>query len=619
MITKEEIEREGLELFEDTIPYSLEFQENLPKWELFEGANDPQGIVDNVNILGRAVGPFFVVDGKSQNNRFYSRALWERILKESQETIRRGAMLCTMGHGQVLDDSAMLEGKISHRVSKLWIDENKGIGMGELLIMNTVAGRNLNTYMRSGVECPVSSRGYGKYASTMEDGTRIIDSDTYKLEGFDVVRVPGIPGAVPRLVESKELTQQQPQQQHTSAKDTHSAVSENTKANISDTSASVTLSPRANDEQHTAQTDEALSSSAGFDKEYGNNTNTNNIVKKNEEGAQQQRSPQQTQVHEQENVKSSHRKGMNIIMEDTVLTKITEEKIRLEESLRQALETNARLQETIGALKGQVDEYQTTLGSYRQLGTTEDLSRVLDVTETMLHNRPVEESDFVQLREALEIYEELGTPEELEQLFDKFETFMNQYEDLGTPADLDKALDTSAQLLEGYSELGSPLDINEAFDSVEAFMGEMGELGTVAELHAVCDLLEAYQEYGTPTELRRSFDMMNALVDNTTQQHIKTEGKIMSVEYGVDQLIAENMIVAMGSARARETLGAINESRSVTSRYIAPSRTSTNNKNEDQTGHMNEDGSYKYSAVSQSLFDKSPTSRGRRLIDKMSR
>lgn len=305
-------------------------------------------------------------------------------------------------------------------------------------------------------------------------------------------------------------------------------------------------------------------------------------------------------------------------MEETVLTKMTEEKIRLEENLRQALDTNSRLEETIKALKGQLDEFNTSLTSYRRLGAIEDISRVMDVTETMLHNRPVEESDFVAVREQLEIYEELGTPEELEALFDKFENFMNQYEDLGTPADLDQALNTSAALLEGYSDLGSPLDINEAFDSVEVFMGEMNTLGTVAELHAVCDLLEAYQEYGTPTELAHAFEMMNTLVSTTQSQHMKSEGKALATEYGIDPMIAESMIGAMGSARARDTLGAINESRTVTSRYLAPSAR-PNAKHETQGGNSLNEDVRPYSTMSATLFNATPTSRATRLFEKMSK
>ena len=395
-------------------------------------------------------------------------------------------------------------------------------------------------------------------------------------KNVDVVRVPGIAQAIPKLVEAKDNLG--------SAKEEMS----NIKGSTTPTKNTSTII----DENENGEDEEEI--------KRGIIAQTSQKIKQHVEGVTQRNSPQVVQ-----------RKGYTS-MEETVLTKMTEEKIRLEENLRQALETNARLQDTVKALQGQIEEQQVALGGYRQLGSTEDLSRVLDVTETMLHNRPVEESDFVQLREQLDIYEELGTPDELEELFDKFETFMNQYEDLGTPEDLHKALDTTTQLLEGFSDLGSPTDINEAFDSVEVFMGEMANLGSVAELNAVCDLLEAYQQFGTPTELQHAFEMMNALVDTTTAQHVKAEGRIISTEYGVDQTVAESLITAMGTVKARETLGAINESRNVSHRYVAPAKGST-------AGSLNEDAPRFSSPVNSTIFNATPTSRAVRLFEKMSR
>ena len=184
-----------LEMFEDT--HSLVSEVS---WEIFEAKEDKTGVVDGVNILGRAVGPFFTIDGKSQNNRFYERKLWDKVLRETSDTVNHGQMLGTIGHEQALDDNALREGKVSHRVSKLWIDEGKKLGMGEILILNTTAGRTLNTYLRGGVELSVSSRGFGKYSGEKE-GARLVDSKSYKLETFDIVRNPGVPHAKPALVE----------------------------------------------------------------------------------------------------------------------------------------------------------------------------------------------------------------------------------------------------------------------------------------------------------------------------------------------------------------------------------------------------------------------------------
>jgi hypothetical protein len=51
----------GLALFEDCFEIN-ENSESTSSWEIFEAESDSEGKVDGVAILGRAVGPFFVVD-----------------------------------------------------------------------------------------------------------------------------------------------------------------------------------------------------------------------------------------------------------------------------------------------------------------------------------------------------------------------------------------------------------------------------------------------------------------------------------------------------------------------------------------------------------------------------
>jgi hypothetical protein len=494
------------------------------------------------------------VDGKSQNNRFYEKKLWERVLGEAATNMSRGAMLGTIGHSQPLDDNALLEGKASHRVSKLWIDESKKLGMGEVLILNTPAGRTLNAYLRGGVQFPVSSRGYGKYNGKMEDGTQIVDADTYKLETFDFVRVPGIANAIPQIVE-----------------------------NLEDNEDSVEVKP-------------------------GITLSLSDIKQVFKDVLTEQHN---TDALETKNSAKEVLEVTKMADENQVYQKMTEEKIRLEEELQRALEDNSRLVETVEALQAAVEEMQNTVDDYRNLGSIEDLSHVMDVTESMLQNRPMEESDMVALVEQLEIYEELGTPEELEELFDKFEGFIDGYEELGTPDELHEALDRSIYMLEAYNELGSPEEIDEAFNSVESFMGEMADIGTLEEMDAVCNLLEAYQEFGTPTELAHAFEMMNSVVENTRSKHIAAESRALAAEYGVDSTVAEEMVESMGSARAHDILGAINESRSITSRYRVEDK-----MNEDKTESLNE--SAPTGPVSRTLFGGSE-SRATRLFDKMSR
>lgn len=178
-------------------------------WKLDESKDD--SVVDGVNILARVQGPFFLVDGASRNGRYYSRDLWEKAIGSSKGIIENGQMLGTIGHETELDDTALMEGKVSHRVSKLWIDEENKIGMGEILVLNTSAGKELNAYLRGGVRFPVSSRATGEFLREKRDGAEVVDPSTYNLFGFDFVRNPGVEKAVPVLVESAEPQSKEPE------------------------------------------------------------------------------------------------------------------------------------------------------------------------------------------------------------------------------------------------------------------------------------------------------------------------------------------------------------------------------------------------------------------------
>ena len=158
---------------------------------------------ENGAVIGKVVGQFFVPDGYSRNERWYPRKLWERALvsKEVQERLSSRRMIGTIGHFTPIDDKAIAEGKISHIVTKLWIDE-KGRGMGEAEILNTPAGHVLKTLLEAGVKLYVSSRGYGSFKGNDPTGKYpALDPDTYILETFDFVYDPGFLQAKPELVE----------------------------------------------------------------------------------------------------------------------------------------------------------------------------------------------------------------------------------------------------------------------------------------------------------------------------------------------------------------------------------------------------------------------------------
>lgn len=164
--------------------------------------------VDGHNVLGVLSGIFFVPDGRSVNERFYPREFWEEVLEnpEVQNRISDRVMFGTIGHeDKFVDDDDLAKGKVSHIITKLWIDDATGMGMGEALILGTEAGRNLYMLLKAGAKIKISSRAYGDYIQgKFHEGMPIMDAKTYRLEGFDVVLLPGFPQTQLSVHESKQ-------------------------------------------------------------------------------------------------------------------------------------------------------------------------------------------------------------------------------------------------------------------------------------------------------------------------------------------------------------------------------------------------------------------------------
>jgi hypothetical protein len=162
---------------------------------------EASGEVDGKAVLAKVRGEFFFPDGTSRNNRHYPKPVWEKTLADEnvRERLMNKRMFGTISHDQALDDQALLDGKVSHIVTALRIENGKG--MGEAIIINTPAGRILDTVMRAGAKMFVSSRASGGYNGT-KDGVPIVDAETYNLETFDFVMEPGFLKANPKIVEA---------------------------------------------------------------------------------------------------------------------------------------------------------------------------------------------------------------------------------------------------------------------------------------------------------------------------------------------------------------------------------------------------------------------------------
>lgn len=402
------------------------FEEYDLRWTINE--SDDEAVVDGQTILARAVGPFFLVDGVSKNNRFYSRKLWERALAESQEKVNTGMMLGTIGHEQDIDDKALREGKISHAIRRLWIEDFPGkpsVGMGELVVLNTEAGRNLNTYLRSGAKLPVSSRAFGRYTGERysQSNADIVDADTFDLNTFDYVTSPGVDFAVPVLVESTESAPPGPEDREDCMDTVSKEVFEST------TKEKIFVEQRLT---------EALAKNSDLQKVSEAQTGQIESLKKS------------LQVYESlgsaEHLKQILVKTRKFVedrkVEQAHVGKLTE---RLERY--HALGSPKELDQVMERVNHLMDAYEA-------IGTPGSIAKALD-------------SAYKLLKE----YAKIGSPHEVRTVFRMSERLLGQMRKLGSTTELRRSL----KILESYMQLGTPMQIRRALRAGKAFINKVEE------------------------------------------------------------------------------------------------------------------------------------------------
>lgn len=185
------------------------------EWSIKEdylNENSDKKLADGKNILAVVEGVAFVPDGVSRNERFYPRKFWESVLRRDDvaDKIFNKMMLGCVGHSdRAVNEEDIQDGKVSHIVNKLWIDEN-GKGMGQFLILGTPAGRNLYVLMKAGCRIKTSSRASGDFkANETFNGMPIVDENSYYLETFDFVINPGFLETNPTLKENVNKIKQE--------------------------------------------------------------------------------------------------------------------------------------------------------------------------------------------------------------------------------------------------------------------------------------------------------------------------------------------------------------------------------------------------------------------------
>jgi hypothetical protein len=134
----------------------------------------------------------------NQNGRIYPKPILEREIRNYQKFIEENRALGECDH----PDSSVVELKnASHIVREAYVEGDTVYGSVELL--DTPAGKILQSLVESGITLGISSRGVG---STKKDGDHQIVQDDFQLICWDFVSEPSTPGAF-MMSEGKEINE----------------------------------------------------------------------------------------------------------------------------------------------------------------------------------------------------------------------------------------------------------------------------------------------------------------------------------------------------------------------------------------------------------------------------
>ena len=140
-------------------------------------------------------GKFQEAETVNKNKRSYPFKVLDTNVQRLEEMLKTGGLCGELDHPT---DSIVHFANASHKVTKLWWEDN--ILMGEGYILNTPYGKILRSLINDGVRVGISSRGVGN-GQVDENGILVI-GESYKLITFDAVADPSTHAAFQEKVAS---------------------------------------------------------------------------------------------------------------------------------------------------------------------------------------------------------------------------------------------------------------------------------------------------------------------------------------------------------------------------------------------------------------------------------
>jgi hypothetical protein len=130
-------------------------------------------------------------DIRNQNQRVYPSSEISRAVKTVNEQIAGGYSV--LGEVDHPADLRINLDRVSHMITKMWMDGPNGYG--KLKLLPTPMGQLIQTMLENGVKLGVSSRGSGNVS---EDGSGKVSD--FEIITVDIVAQPSAPGAYPTPV-----------------------------------------------------------------------------------------------------------------------------------------------------------------------------------------------------------------------------------------------------------------------------------------------------------------------------------------------------------------------------------------------------------------------------------
>ncbi len=158
--------------------------------------DEKRRVADGTTIL---TGVMQMAETKNHNGRVYPHHLLEREVKRYKSLVENRRALGELDHPE---SSVINLQNCSHLVTDIWMEGKKV--MGKIEVLPTPSGRILETLVKSGVPCGISSRGMGSVSES--NGVTLVEDD-FQLICFDMVSDPSTPGAIMSQVnESKDMS-----------------------------------------------------------------------------------------------------------------------------------------------------------------------------------------------------------------------------------------------------------------------------------------------------------------------------------------------------------------------------------------------------------------------------